>query len=286
MNSDAADPSEAHLREHFVTRETRLEGGYLTVLRDHVRLPDGSTATREYVRHPGAVAVLPILDDGRVVLVRQYRYPVARILLELPAGKLDEGEPVLACAMRELREETGYTARQWARAGVFHNAAAYSTEGIEIWFARGLVAGPPATRYVGEFVEPVCTLTEAEFDALALASVRSARHEDHDRPAVAATLAQRVCGPSTGCQLQLEAGAVADNRPHEGPEPALRQRSRLRRLVRLRGRFPGDQNGRGLVECPMCADRVVSSACRRAPRLNLSGARDPEHRQQCCTSRS
>jgi ADP-ribose pyrophosphatase len=165
VNPDAADPSDAHLREHFVTRETRLEGGYLTVLRDHVRLPDGSTATREYVRHPGAVAVLPILDDGRVVLVRQFRYPVARILLELPAGKLDEGEPVLACAMRELREETGYTARQWARAGVFHNAAAYSTEGIEIWFARDLVAGPQQLD-TGEFVE-VCTLAEAEIDALA-----------------------------------------------------------------------------------------------------------------------
>lgn len=149
---DAA--GDAHLIERFIDSETRLTGGFLTVVRDRVRLPDGGEATREYVRHPGAVAVVPILDDGRVVMVRQYRHPVGRILLEWPAGKLDAGEPVLACAVRELREETGYEARDWARAGVFHNACAYSDEGIEIWFARGLVPGRQALD-AGEFVE-VC----------------------------------------------------------------------------------------------------------------------------------
>ena len=143
MPGGAAEPGtgDAHLVEHRIDSEVRLSGGFLTVLRDRVRLPDGATATREYIRHPGAVAVVPILDDGRLVLVRQYRHPVGRVLLEWPAGKLDGGEPVLACAVRELREETGYRAREWARAGVFHNACAYSDEGIEIWFARGLVEG-------------------------------------------------------------------------------------------------------------------------------------------------
>ena len=154
MPGGAAEPgtADAHLVEHRIDSEVRLSGGFLTVLRDRVRLPDGATATREYIRHPGAVAVVPILDDGRLVLVRQYRHPVGRVLLEWPAGKLDGGEPVLACAVRELREETGYRAREWARAGVFHNACAYSDEGIEIWFARGLVEGA-ASLDAGEFVE-------------------------------------------------------------------------------------------------------------------------------------
>jgi ADP-ribose pyrophosphatase len=141
-----------HLIEHFVSREVRLTGGFLTVLRDTVRLPDGAMATREYIRHPGAVAIVPILDDGRIVMVRQYRHPVGHILLEWPAGKLDPQESVLACAIRELREETGYVAAEWARAGVFHNACAYSDEGIEIWFARGLRPGPTDLD-AGEFVE-------------------------------------------------------------------------------------------------------------------------------------
>jgi len=144
--------ADAHLIEHFVSSESRLSGGYLTVVRDTVCLPDGSQATREYVRHQGAVAVVPLLDDGRIVMVRQYRHAVGQVLVEFPAGKLDPGESVLQCAIRELREETGYEAAQWARAGVFHNAAAYSTEKMEIWFARGL--NPGAQRLdPGEFLE-------------------------------------------------------------------------------------------------------------------------------------
>ena len=148
----AAGADDVHLVEHRIDSEVRLSGGFLTVLRDRVRLPDGGTATREYIRHPGAVAIVPILDDGRLVLVRQYRHPLGRVLLEWPAGTLDGGEPVLDRPVRELREETGYRAREWARAGVFHNACAYSDEGIEIWFARGLVEGA-ASLDAGEFVE-------------------------------------------------------------------------------------------------------------------------------------
>ncbi len=155
--------ADAHLIEHFVSSESRLSGGYLTVVRDTVCLPDGSQATREYVRHQGAVAVVPLLDDGRIVMVRQYRHAVGQVLVEFPAGKLDPGESVLQCAIRELREETGYEAAQWARAGVFHNAAAYSTEKMEIWFARGLKPGAQRLD-PGEFLEvqamPVSSLDQ------------------------------------------------------------------------------------------------------------------------------
>jgi len=159
------ETADAHLFEHRIGGTTLLRGGFLEVRRDDVQLPDGRPATREYILHPGAVAVVPILDDGRLVLVRQYRYPVAKVLLEWPAGKRDDGESTLACAMRELREETGYTAREWAYGGEIHNAAAYSSESIWIWFARGLTPGPQQLDS-GEFVEMV-TLSEAELDAIA-----------------------------------------------------------------------------------------------------------------------
>ena len=157
--------ADGHLVEHRVESSIQLDGGFLTVCLDTVELPNGHHTTRQYVRHPGAVAVVPLLDDGRVVMVRQYRYPIGRVLVELPAGKLDAGESVQRCAARELVEETGYTAREWARAGVFHNAAAYSTEAMEIWFARGLQAGAQQLD-AGEFVE-VCLMTEDQIDALA-----------------------------------------------------------------------------------------------------------------------
>ena len=133
--------------------------------RDDVLLPDGSTATREYIRHPGAVAIVPLLDDGRVVVVRQFRYPIAKSIIEFPAGKLDAGESVQHCAQRELTEETGYRAAEWARACLIHNACAYSTEGIEIWFARGLQAGERQLD-AGELID-LCLLTESQLDALA-----------------------------------------------------------------------------------------------------------------------
>ena len=155
---------DAHLIEHRTGGVTLLRGGFLEVRRDDVRLPDGSAATREFIQHGGAVAVIPLLDDGRVVLVRQYRYPLGKVLLEIPAGKRDPGETTLQCAMRELAEETGYTAVEWAYAGEVHNAAAYSTESIWIWFARGLVAGDKRLDE-GEFVETVL-LGEAELDTL------------------------------------------------------------------------------------------------------------------------
>jgi ADP-ribose pyrophosphatase len=134
-----------HLIEHSLSQEELLRGKLLHVVRDTVRLPDGATATREYVRHPGAVLVVPLLDDGRLVLERQWRHPVGQVMIEFPAGKIDPGESPLACARRELLEETGYRAAEWARAGLLHPCIGYSDEAIEVWFARDLVAGAQRT---------------------------------------------------------------------------------------------------------------------------------------------
>ena len=130
-----------HLREETLASRQVYRGHFLDVRCDDVRLPNGATAQREYIVHPGAVMVIPMLDDGRFVVERQYRHPLSQVVLEFPAGKIDPHEDTLACAMRELAEETGYRAAEWARAGILHNAIAYSTEGIEVWFARGLTMG-------------------------------------------------------------------------------------------------------------------------------------------------
>jgi ADP-ribose pyrophosphatase len=132
---------EPHLTEETITREELLRGRFLHVVRDTVRLPDGASSHREFVLHPGAVVVVALLDDGQVVVERQYRHPVGQVFIEFPAGKIDPGEDRLACARRELLEETGYTAREWAHAGVMHPCIGYSDEFIDIWFARGLTRG-------------------------------------------------------------------------------------------------------------------------------------------------
>jgi len=158
-----SDDSE-HLRERLVEPVDAWRGAFLDVRRDRVALPDGSRADREYIVHPGAVMVIPLLGDDRVVVERQWRYPMARAMLEFPAGKLDPGEPVLDCAVRELAEETGYRAAEWARAGILHNAISYSTEGIEVWFARGLEAGErqlDAGEFLDVFSMPIDELDEA-----------------------------------------------------------------------------------------------------------------------------
>ncbi len=156
---------DAHLRETTLESHLVYEGHFLKVSRDRIRLPDGRESAREFIRHPGAVMIVPLLEDGRLLLERQYRYPMERVMLEFPAGKLDPGEDKLACAQRELLEETGYRAAEWAHAGVLHNAIAYSDEGIEIFFARGLVAGERQLDE-GEFLDLV-THTPAELDQLA-----------------------------------------------------------------------------------------------------------------------
>ncbi|PLC50813.1 ADP-ribose pyrophosphatase [Pollutimonas subterranea] len=135
------DTTDDHLTETLLHSEPLFEGRFLNARRDTVRLPDGASATREYFVHPGAVVIIALMDDDTVLLERQFRYPVGRVMTELPAGKLDPGEDPLACAKRELMEETGYTAGSWAYAGALHLAISYSTEIIHILFARDLIAG-------------------------------------------------------------------------------------------------------------------------------------------------
>jgi ADP-ribose diphosphatase len=126
------------LTERFVSGEQVFDGTLLKVRRDVVRLPDGSQGTREYIRHPGAVAVVPLFDDGRVLLERQFRYPHGREFIEVPAGKLETGEPHLETAKRELLEETGYEAAEWRRIGVIHTAIAYTDEAIDLFVCKKL----------------------------------------------------------------------------------------------------------------------------------------------------
>jgi ADP-ribose pyrophosphatase len=154
-----------HLREHKLHSEPVFEGNFLKVQRDKARLPSGHETEREYIRHPGASVVVPILDDGRLVLERQFRYPLQRVILEFPAGKIDPGEPPLHTAVRELTEETGYCADEWAYAGPIHNAAAYSDEVIHLFFARGLREGDASLDH-GEHLD-VVLMSEEELDALA-----------------------------------------------------------------------------------------------------------------------
>lgn len=152
------------VEERLASQEV-FKGAFLHAFRDQVLLPSGASAHREYVVHPGAVMVIPLLESapGQVdlILERQYRYPVGRVMIEFPAGKLDAGEDCFHCAVRELQEETGYRARQWAHVGVMHPVIAYSTEFIDIWFARDLVAGP-RNLDEGEFLD-VFTASPEQF---------------------------------------------------------------------------------------------------------------------------
>ncbi len=143
---------DSQLKETRLDGELAYDGGFLKVSRDRVQLPNDAIAFREYIRHPGAVVVLPVFDDGRVLLERQFRYPLDRVFIEFPAGKIDPGEDHLACAKRELQEETGYTADSWQLISTIHNAIAYSDEYLDMYVARGLTAGPSKLDD-GEFVE-------------------------------------------------------------------------------------------------------------------------------------
>ena len=160
------------LAEHFVSGEQVFDGKLLKVYRDVVRLPDGAEATREYIRHPGAVAIVPLFDDGRLLLERQYRYPQRREFIEVPAGKLEPNEPHLETAKRELLEETGYSAAEWIRLGVVHTAIAYTDEAIELYLARKLTHGERKLDD-GEFLE----LFTVAFDE-AIGMIRDGRITD------------------------------------------------------------------------------------------------------------
>ncbi len=136
MTADSRDDS--HLIETKVSSEPVFDGKLLHVRRDTVRLPDGKLATREHIVHPGAVLIVPVLPDGRLVIVRQYRYPLDRVFIEFPAGKLDPGEEELFTAQRELKEEAGYVATTWTSLGTIHTLISYTNEKIDVYVAEGL----------------------------------------------------------------------------------------------------------------------------------------------------
>ena len=170
-HNSVADP---HLIEKKVASAEILKGSFLHAFRDTVQLPNGAQTTREYVVHPGAVMIIPLLDNGDLVLERQYRYPMQAVMLEFPAGKLEVGEDRLLCAKRELMEETGYSATHWARAGICHPVISYSTELIEIWFAKGLSLGKPSLDE-GEFVEVIQTPSSQFFEWCRNGSITDAK---------------------------------------------------------------------------------------------------------------
>lgn len=130
------------LKEHQTASKLVFDGQILHLYHDDVALPNGQSAKREVIRHIGAVCVIPLTDDGRVVMERQYRYPVDRVILEIPAGKLDSKDEIPQEAIRrELEEETGYTAKEWVNLGLFYPACAYSDEAIWMYLAKGLTKG-------------------------------------------------------------------------------------------------------------------------------------------------
>jgi ADP-ribose pyrophosphatase len=151
------------LTEHELTSKLVYDGKLLKVRCDTVRLPDGQTAEREYIRHPGAAVVIAQLDSGELIFERQFRYPLRRVMIEMPAGKIDPGEPPLDTAKRELIEETGYSASTWHHLGTMHLAIGYSDEHIEIFLAQGLKhvgAKLDAEEFLEVFTLPLATALE------------------------------------------------------------------------------------------------------------------------------
>ncbi len=170
MSKDA----DVHLTETMVDSKQVFDGMLLHIRRDTVRLPDGSLATREFVVHPGAALVVPVLPDGNLVAVRQFRYPVGAVFLEFPAGKIDAGETGLAAARRELIEETGYTAASFTPLGRVHSVVGYSDEAIDFFIAEGLdfVGARPDA---GEFLDVVTLPPDSMLEALDKGEVTDAK---------------------------------------------------------------------------------------------------------------
>jgi len=150
------------------------DGVLLKVRQDRVLLPDGAESLREYVCHPGAVVVIAILPDGSLLFERQFRYPLRRAFIELPAGKIDPGEDLLRCAQRELREETGYEALVWQYLGVMHPCIGYSDERIEIFLARNLTHVGDALDD-GEFLEVLSLRPEEVIAAISDGRITDAK---------------------------------------------------------------------------------------------------------------
>lgn len=166
---------DAHLIESEITSETVFKGGLLEVRKDCVRLPNGESSFREYIVHPGAVVILAFLDNGNLLFERQFRYPLRRVFLELPAGKIDPGESILETARRELLEETGYLASNWEYLGLIHPCIGYSDERIEIFSARGLHRATEQQLDQNEFLEVVELAPSVAKEAVWLGQITDAK---------------------------------------------------------------------------------------------------------------
>ena len=147
------DREHGDLVEETIDSRQVFGGRLLDVRCDRVRLPDGTDCCREYIRHQGAVVIIAELGDGKLLFVRQHRYPLRRSFLELPAGKIDRGESVLETAMRELLEETGCRGEEWRHVGTMHPCVGYSDEKIEIFLAKGVHPVQLPNLDEGEFLE-------------------------------------------------------------------------------------------------------------------------------------
>ncbi len=145
--------TDAHLIEKELHTDQVYSGGFLQVHRARVGLPNGAESFREFITHPGAVVILAFLPNGDLLFERQFRYPLQRVFLELPAGKIDAGEDPLHTAQRELLEETGYAAARWAHLGVMHPCIGYSDERIEIFAAYDLEQRGGQMLDANEFLE-------------------------------------------------------------------------------------------------------------------------------------
>jgi ADP-ribose pyrophosphatase len=188
--SDSVPTAGRDLTEATLSSSVAWQGAFLKVLDDTVRLPDGSQARREYIAHPGAVIIVPMLDDNTYVLERQYRYPLHRHFIEFPAGKIDAGEPPIETAKRELKEETGYEAEEWQHLALTHPCIGYSNEIIELYVARGL-RQTGAELDAGEFLE-VITMSRQDL----LANIR--KGVVTDTKTVFAALWLETFGPGSG----------------------------------------------------------------------------------------
>jgi len=158
-----------------LTGETVYQGRLLKVECDRVRLPDGRESVREYIAHPGAAVVLALTESGDLLFERQFRYPLRRVFLELPAGKIDKGETPEQTARRELLEETGFVAQIWRHLGVIHPAIGYSDERIEVFFARGLQQITEQKLDATEFLEVLSLSPEAVREKAASGEISDAK---------------------------------------------------------------------------------------------------------------
>jgi len=147
------------LKESTVSSEKVYDGTFLDVRKDLVSLPNGKTSTREWINHPGAACIIPIMPDGKLGLIKQYRYPVQSTMIELPAGKLDMGEKPEVCAIRELEEETGYLADKLTFVTKIHPAIGFANEEMWIFLAENLIESQKNTDH-DEFVELIPTSIE------------------------------------------------------------------------------------------------------------------------------